>query len=387
MAEPARSRKGSVRKRANGRWQARFLDAEGKARSKTFTRKFDAERWLTDTLAAIAKGQWDDPRVPKPAGPGTYADLVGEWRRGMFGRYKPSTRHRYEGVLKKYLIPEFGDTLLPDLKRKDIQAWVDGLTRQGLAPATVVRMFTVLRTSLMWAVKVDMLAGSPTVGVGLPATDERDMCYLQTPEQVATLADALPERYRAMVYFAAYTGMRWGEIAGLKIGRLDLMRGRVHVVETLTDVDGELTWGTPKTKRSRRTIGLPQFLVEMMVAHIAEFVTDPTDQDALVFRSGRDNPLRAAGFNKPWKRAVTVLPPDLHGLRFHDLRHTCVALLIANGVHPLAISRRLGHANIGITMDRYGHLLPTVEEELVDGLDATYRQTQDDEAAGEEGAV
>lgn len=412
VSRPSRSRIGSPRKRANGRWQGRVLDPDGKTVSQMFNRKTDAERWQMRTIAAMDAGTWEDPSKPKPKGPPTYREFVEQWKQGdTYTRLKPSTQNRYKGILEKHLLPEFGDTLLPDIGREAIQRWVNNLEAQPrggrdaegepLKPATINRMFTVLRGSLLWAVRVGLLEVSPTVGVGSPKANEREMCYLETHEQIAILADAMPPRYRALVYFAAYTGLRFGEIAGLKIGRLDLMRGRVHVEETLTDVDGKLTWGTPKTKRSRRTVGLPEFLRDMLVAHIAEFVDDPTDQEALVFTSAAHRsknelslhgmkPLRASGFNKPWKRTVkAALPENLHGLRFHDLRHTAAALLIAQGVHPLAISRRLGHANISVTMDVYGHLLPEVEDDLVAGLDATYRKAQEaaDENAGEQGAV
>jgi integrase len=250
-------------------------------------------------------------------------------------------------------------------------------------------MFTVLRTSLKYAVKIRLLEYPPTVGVGRPQTVEREMLYLHTPEQVEPLARGFPDRYYTLIYFAAFTGMRFGEIAGLTIKRLDLMRSHVYVEDTLTDIDGTLTWGTPKSKKGRRNFSLPEDLRDMLVAHIAEFVDDPTDRDSLVFTSARGprsherqqaftgSPLRASGFNKPWKRTVPkVLPPELHGLRFHDLRHTCAALMIANGEEPLTISRQLGHASISITMDVYGHLMPEVSLEAARGLNNMLRRAR-----------
>jgi len=146
--------------------------------------------------------------------------------------------------------------------------------------------------------------------------------------------------------------------------RLDLPRRRLHVDQTLVDVNGTLSVGQPKTRGSRRTLSLPQPVLAALAAHLA----DRTGE--LVFTSPDGQPLRRSNFHgrvwTPAVRAAGLVPPP----RFHDLRHTHVALLIAAGVPVKAIQERLGHASIVMTMDRYGHLLEVVDEQLLAALDA-----------------
>jgi integrase len=145
----------------------------------------------------------------------------------------------------------------------------------------------------------------------------------------------------------------------------------LQVRRALKDVDGRLEFGPTKT-HTQRTVSLPKFLREMLAAHMA---TLPSGlPDALVFPSRTGKPLRHNLFyRRHFKPAVrAALPADKHGLRFHDLRHTCAALSVAAGAHVKLISARLGHSSVQITLDRYAHLFPSVEEALAEQLDAMY---------------
>jgi integrase len=170
-----------------------------------------------------------------------------------------------------------------------------------------------------------------------------------------------------LIYTAAYTGMRWGELAGLRVPRLDLLRGTLDIVEALTEVNGNLRIGPTKTGKVR-TVSIPRFLVELMAEHLVTFPA----ADHYVFSAANGGPLRRSFYPRHYKPAV--LRAELaQSLRFHDLRHTCAALLIAQGAHPKEIRERLGHSTIQLTFDRYGHLLPTLDERLREGLEATWR--------------
>ncbi len=152
----------------------------------------------------------------------------------------------------------------------------------------------------------------------------------------------------------------------------------------MKDVDGKQEFGPVKTESSRRTVSLPAFLVAMLSEHLTQPSHD-SSPDGLVFPSKTGKPLRHNLFyRRHFKPAVAgytdkkgvyhpgALPASKHGLRFHDLRHTCASLSIAAGAHPKLISARLGHSSIGITLDRYGHLFPSVESALADALDAAF---------------
>ena len=176
----------------------------------------------------------------------------------------------------------------------------------------------------------------------------------------AFAADATEPRYRPMVYLAAVLGLRWSEVAGLQVGRLDLLGGAVTISATLAEPNGVPELADVKSAASRRTLPLPPFLVAMLAAHLqAEGVTG-AQRDAFVFTSPQGGPLQARNFrSRVWDPAVRRA--GLDGLTFHELRHTAAAVLIAEGFHAKVIQQRLGHASSKTTLDIYGHLLEGVD--------------------------
>ena len=190
---------------------------------------------------------------------------------------------------------------------------------------------------------------------------------MQPAEDVAALADAIHARYRALVLVGAYGGLRIGELAGLRRRRVDLLRGTVEVAEILTEVRGELFVGPPKTRAGRRRVSLPQAVTRELARHLGT----PDGPDDLVFNAPHGGPLRVNGFRaRVWRPATRAA--GLDGLRIHDLRHTAVALWIAAGANSKEVSSRVGHASVGFTLDRYGHLFPEADEALRTRLDAFY---------------
>jgi integrase len=202
--------------------------------------------------------------------------------------------------------------------------------------------------------------------VPLPSERHGEQKFLKV-DQVESLAEVIAPRFRAFVLVAAYGGLRWGELAGLRRGRIDLLRGRIEVIETLVEVGSELSFGQPKTRRSRRTVPLPRRIVSELSTHLDRFVG--SDSDALAFTGARGNPLRRASFGRHyWQPATTKA--GLEGLRVHDLRHTFVSLWVAAGAHPGEISVRAGHSSAAFTWDRYGHLYEDQERDVPDRLEA-----------------
>jgi integrase len=272
--------------------------------------------------------------------------------------------------LRRLALPRFGDASLAAISQRDVRAWVADLSARGLAPATVQKAYQLLGKVMGAAVDAGMLAQSPCRRVPLPKVEREEMRFL-TPDQVATLADAIASRYRALVLAGAYGGLRIGELAGLRRNRVDLLRGIVQVAEIVVEVRGVLHMGPPKTRASRRTVGLPRFVVEELAAHLAA----PGDLEDFVFTAPQGGPLRLPAFRaRVWRPAV--ISAGLDGLRIHDLRHTAVALWIAAGANPKEVSARAGHASVSFTLDRYGHLYPEADAALRDRLDALYGTAQ-----------
>ena len=355
-----------VQKTQSGRWMARYRAADGKTRSKTWDRKTDAERWLRAELGRRDRGEWVDPKLGKTR--------FGEWAVTVMGarlHTRASTQARDRSYLDSLVLPTFGGFELRRLTPADIQGWVSKLDGAGYAATTVHKAHALLQMILTAAVDSDLLARSPARGVKLPRIERREMRFL-TPAELSGLLEAVPDRYRLLVKTAAYTGLRFGELAGLRPRDVEPLRKTITVRRGLVEVSGRLHVEEPKTSASRRTIAIPAWLGEELAFHLAGHDTQH------VFTAPRGGPLRRSGFRfRVWVPAT--VRADLEGLRFHDLRHTHAAWLIKAGEHPKVIQARLGHASISTTLDRYGHLMDGLDEaaaEALPRLPAHYSRTE-----------
>jgi integrase len=283
--------------------------------------------------------------------------------------WRPSTRLKVEGHIRNYIDPAFGEYPIGKIRPSEVREWVSALKRHGLAPGTVRAIYFSLSLILKQAVVDGLLPRTPCVGIKLPQDEvQREMHFLDA-DQVDTLVHELPDRYRAFIFTAAYAGLRWGELAALKVKNLDLIKGTITVTEAVAEVNGQLKEGPTKTGATR-TVALPMFLRQMLAEHLARYPSK-----LYVFTSAQGAQLRKNFYRRQFVPAVARagLPK---GLRFHDLRHTCAGLLIANGAHPKEIQERLGHSTIRVTFDTYGHLLPSLDERLREGLEKTYRDAE-----------
>ncbi|MCW2599352.1 MAG: traSA:integrase fusion protein [Frankiales bacterium] len=344
----------------SGRHKAVYRDDTGQRFSKTFAKKADARRWLAAADSDRARGQWVDPR----GGAMLLEDWAGLWFASRTVR--PSTHANDQARYRNHLQPAFGEVPLKDLSPIRIRTFVAQLGVRR-APGTVRHVHALLSTMLSDAVEEGLLLTNPCRKTTLPRAPKTEAVYL-SPAQLELLAAAIDPHYRCLLLTAAGTGMRWGELTGLRRDRLDLLRRRLRIDQTLVDINGELSFGQPKTRGSARTVTLPDPVLQALSAHLVGHATD------LVFTSPEGEPLRRSNFyHRVWipaVRAARLQPAP----RFHDLRHTHVALLIAAGVPIKAIQERPGHASIVMTMDRYGHLLESVDEDLLNALNSRLPQ-------------
>lgn len=234
------------------RYRVRYRTPDHKQTDKRgFTTKRDAELFRASLAVSMARGEY----VPARAGRVTVGELAGRWIAHTVTQ-KPSTMAATEGALRTHVLPKWRDVYAADISHTDVKSWVARLSAER-GPATVHRAHNVLSMILEDAVRDGRLAKNPAAGVPLPRTSRKARVYL-THQQVAALASASGE-FRLVVLFLAYTGLRWGEMAALRAGRVDLLRRRVEVVENVVDVGGRLEWGTPKTYESR-SVPFPRFL-------------------------------------------------------------------------------------------------------------------------------
>jgi len=376
-----RRRFGRIRKLPSGRWQAGYTGPDGTVHGadQTFSTKAAAERWLSLAEADIVRGEWSAPE--------RRAETVGEWADRWLaqGQWKPGTNRQYRQVVSTHVLPRWESVSVGAVAREDVRAWAAELTGGGSSAATVRHAVGTLARILGLAVEAGALTANPATQLRLASPRPRRGLEVLTPEQVEALATeiAQPEirvggngslgagrTFRPdlalWVRIGAYCGLRAGEIGALRRSRINLDDGMLTISESLADVSGRLQFGSPKSGHTR-TVPIPQSLVPDLAEHLARSVGD--GGDALLMANERGEPLRHAYlYRRHFRPAVARagLPSDL---RFHDLRHTYAALLIAQGAHPRSIMERMGHSSITVTLGTYGHLFPSLEAELTTRLD------------------
>ena len=322
-----------------------------------------ASRWLTLAEADLVRGTFVHPSLNANV---TVAEWLEEWRASHSLHKRPTTLVRDESAIRRHLVPRLGDIQLAKLRQTDVQAFVADLRRE-VGPGTTRSIYGVLRTALNAAVNAELLARSPARGIKLPQTPKTDVVTLR-PQELHRLAAALPDRWQPMVYVAA-CGLRFSEVAGLRVGRVDVAHLRLQVIETAPQVGGD--GAEPKTAAGRRTVPVPGLIAEVLDAHLSRYGL-AGEPDALVFSSPRGGRLHAANWHKrawlPARRAA-----GYPTLRFHDLRHSAVPLWIAMGANLLQVSRWLGHSTVQITADVYGHLFPETNDLVIGRLDKALR--------------
>lgn len=362
----------AIKKLPNGRWEASYRDPRRKERVRIFRTRAEADRWLSIVKTDVARGEYVDPRLARSR----FDDWAAEWM-ATTAHLKPKTRAGYESDLRVHVLPAFSGRSIGSVQQVDVRRFVADMIAAGAAPGTVRNARKVLRLVLATAEASGAIRGNPCNGVRVPASPKADMVFL-TPRQVEDLAEAIDPRFSTLIRFAAYTGLRAGEIGALRVGRVDLLRGRVLVAESVTEVDRlGLVFGEPKTYQ-RRSVTLPPFLRDELRVHLDGREVGP---DSFVFTGPNGGVLNHKAFYRTYfKPAVrrAGIPP---AMRFHDLRHTCASLCIALGAHPKAIQERLGHSSITVTLDRYGHLFPKLDEALTDRLDELRSEAVNDPRA------
>lgn len=241
MIDKRRTRDGEVR------YEVRFRGTDGKERSRTFRTKKEAERYERSQQTAIEQGLWVDPR----AGKVTLEAWAAEWQATVV-HLRTSTQRIYAANLRNHILPELGQVQLGKLTPSILRAWLSGLTTKvgghgaRLAPGSVAQAYRTLNRVLMAAVNDELLGRNPLRGVKPPRTEPQPMRFLSHAE-VASLAAAIDPSYRALVLVAAYTGMRAGELIGLRRKHVDLLRRTITVVEQVQYIGGRHLVLPPKT--------------------------------------------------------------------------------------------------------------------------------------------
>ena len=327
-------------------YDVRLRDPDGRAYKRTFRTKREAEAFEAAERTDRARGTWIDPRKAAT----TFAELATRWLNGNPAK-RPTSIERDEAIIRLHLLPDLGRRPVGWLTPADVQRIVNAWS-QRYAPRTVHRHYDVLTAIMNLAVLDDLVARTPCRGIKLPAVRHADR-HIITAEELAALADALGPDYALMAYLGAVLGLRQAECAGLRVGRIDFLRGTLTVAEQLSrGRHGSMATGEPKSEAGRRTLSVPPELMKLLAAHLAQRGMDGRDPAAFVFASPGGAPLDYTNWRRRvWKPAT--IKAGLDGLTFHDLRRANATGLVAEGVDVRTAQARLGHSDPRLTLAIY----------------------------------
>jgi integrase len=365
---------GSIFRRSDGRWAGSVdvgIDASGGRSRKTVYGR--TQREVRDKLAAARRqiaegGRPANDRI-------TVAQYLQEWLTAKRSQVRARTWHRYESNVRLHVEPMLGHVRLAKLTPEDLDRLYADRLAAGFSPMTVRHVHTMLHGALKQAVRRGLVPRNVTDFVDPPRAPRHQIRTLDVDEAHRFLDEAADDPFEALYVLALTTGMRQGELLALSWRDVDLERATVQVRGSLQrGFDNELVISEPKTRSSTRQVLLSQLAVDALVRHLGrqrvqrEAAGASWDDQGLVFTNELGRPVNAS--NLRYRSFVPLLErAGIEGLRFHDLRHSAATLLLAQNVHPKVVSEMLGHTDIGITLDLYSHVTPTMQAEAANALD------------------
>ena len=365
---------GSITKRKDGRWVARLTVGYegGRQRRKCIygrTRE-EAAGKLAQALRNRLLG------LPVSNDKITFGQYLDKWLEdSVKPSVRPATYYRYTREVRLHIEPTLGKTRLAKLSPGDIQALMNRKLKEGLSPASVRHMHAVIRRALGQAYKWELVPRNVATLVRPPRVSRYEARTLSSEEAAAFLEAIKGDRLEALYIVAVALGLRRGEALALRWQDVGLEAGTLRVSHTLQNLPGG-GWNLaePKSRNSRRTLGLPQFALVAVREHRKRQLEEKLRQGkqwqdhGFVFTSIIGTPLDGNNIFKLFKQILKE--NGLPDMRFHDLRHSCASLLLAQGVSPRVIMETLGHSQISLTMDTYSHVMPVLMRDAADKMDA-----------------
>lgn len=366
---------GSICQRADGRWMARIAigtDANGKRLTKSFygaTKKEVATK-LTNEASAQINGTAID------AGRMTVGDLLAKWlAESAKPNTSPGTYAEYDRITNSYLVPRIGKVKLSALRPLHIQSMLTAMEADEIGARTRQYCYVSLHRAFVVAMRWQLMIRNPCDGVDPPKVARRQIVPLTTEQARDLLKASESNRFHAVFVLALTTGMRQGELFGLQWDSVDLQRGVISVRHSLEEIKGQLRLKEPKSDAGRRQVALPAMAIKALWDHKAKQLAEGLAKSAFVFPDSDGGPLRKCSFHRwAWSKIRTAA--KLGCVHFHDLRHSCASIMLADGVNVKAIQTILGHSTISMTMDTYAHLMPNAHQVAAASFDRLLGETK-----------
>ena len=352
---------GSIYRRKDGRWVGQYLVYTAKGPKYRYIygkTRAEVSRKLTRAMADRDGG------LVFEAGRLTVGEYVEKWLTdSVRDTVRTRTYERHEQIIRLHIKPALGRVKLKALTPAHVQGFYRDRLDSGLSPATVQKVHVVLHKALTQAVRWSLVPRNVTEAVKAPRPAPDEMRPLSPEAARQFLEAARGDKLEALYVLAVHTGMRQGELLGLKWDDVDLEGGVIRIKRALSRNRGRLLLTEPKTKGSRRTVRLTRGAIETLRGHLErqigdiERLGDLYQDQGLIFTTKAGTPINPSAI-----RQRSFMPLLEHAglpcVRFHDLRHTCATLLLSRNVHPKYVQELLGHATISQTMDTYSHVLP-----------------------------
>lgn len=369
--------RGQIIEKSKGVFLVRIESRNNKKRETMFSRtvrgkRSDADKLLTEKLAELDKGTFVKDSKQ------TLNEYLDFWLENVARtRVRGNTFEGYKRMLDLNVKPLLGERRLSSIKPADIQTIYTAILERGLAARSVEHTNAVLSSALKQAVRLQLLNSNPCAAVDLPKKQRAEMKAM-SPEQASQFLKAAKEDVRGIILsFALITGMRPSEYLALRWSDLNLKNGTATVQRAVTLIEGGgFRFGETKTKRSRRTIPLPQSLVKDLqkyrvaqLEHKLKIGEAYQDYD-LVFATEFGTPIAYKNLDfRHLKPTLKRAGLGNEGFVLYSLRHTCATLLLSAGENPKVVAERLGHSSIVLTLDTYSHVLPDMQQAATEKLE------------------
>lgn len=369
MAKRRSNGEGNIRKRKDGRWEGRYTvgrdPVSGKQVFKNVLGKTQAEVKEKMKLAIEKSKKVDFQKTGKY----TVTQWMDEWFENVCKlKVRPSSHQTYRGYIDNHITPYIGQLPIEKLSTMELQKLYRKLMTKGrveriesehqpkgLSAKTVRNIHQVISSAMDFAVAQKIISENPCKVVALPKVEHREMQTIPAKQLRAFLVEAKASGVYEMYYTELATGLRRGELLGLKWSDIDLESGIIRVMRQVARVDGQIVEAPLKTKNSYRTVAISQQAVEVLRQQKAK------TNDEYVFPSPNGGPISPDSVNNMLKRVLARA--GIPRVRFHDLRHTFATVALQNGVDIKTVSGMLGHFSAGFTLDTYAHVTTAAQKE------------------------
>ena len=367
MAKKRGQNEGTIYKRKDGTWAAQ-VSIQGRRLTKYTKTQSEARTWLRTTLNQVDTG------ITFLGAQMELGKYLEQWLVTVKTSVRPKTYEQYRQIVTGHIIPILGCIKLKDVRPDHVQSLYNTKLESGTSNRTVRVIHTVLHIALNQALKIGLIGRNPSDAVIKPKLIKKEMKTL-TDTQVQTLLLAARGTRKEVLYqLAVTTGLREGELLGLKWADVDWVTRHVKVQRQLQWLSGQgLVFNEPKSASGRRVIVVGSATIEKLRDHYQQqqwerlAAGDRWVENDLIFPTTIGTPSNWRSLVRSFKNLLQT--SGLPNIRFHDLRHTAATLMLQQGIHPKVVQERLGHSQVSLTLNTYSHVLPNMQEDAAEKID------------------